>query len=171
MITLIAAIGKNKEIGRHNEMLWHLPKDFKHFKAKTTGHTIVMGRKTLESLPGILPNRKHIVLTRNKDWKHENVEVVHSIKEVLDMHKPLFIIGGGEIYREFLPYADVMELTRVDAAFDADAFFPQINFNEWQCTYSEQNEADEKHKYAYRFETWKRKQSTRKASELSNSKL
>ena len=171
MITLIAAIGKNKELGFHNEMPWHLPKDFKHFKAKTTGHTIVMGRKTLESLPGILSNRKHIVLTRNKDWKHENVKVAHSIKEVLAMQKPLFIIGGGEIYRAFLSYADVMELTRVDAAFEADTFFPQINFNEWQCTHSEQHEADEKHKYAYRFETWKRKQSTRKTTELSNSKL
>lgn len=167
MITLIAAIGKNKELGLHNEMLWHLPKDFKHFKAKTTGHTIVMGRKTLESLPGILPNRKHIVLTRNKNWEHENVEVVHSIKEVLAMHKPLFIIGGGEIYRAFLPYADVMELTRVDGAFEADTFFPQINFNEWQCTFSEQHKTDEKHQYAYRFETWKR----RKASEFSISKL
>lgn len=172
MITVIAAIGKNKELGLHNEMLWHLPKDFKHFKDKTTGHTIVMGRKTLESLPGILPNRKHIVLTRNKNWEQENVEVAHSIKEILALpHKPLFIIGGGEIYRAFLPHADVMELTRVDGTFEADTFFPEVNFNDWQCTHSEQHEADEKHKYAYRFETWKRKQSTRKASEFSISEL
>lgn len=158
MITLIAAIGKNKELGANNKMLWHLPNDFKHFKSKTTGHTIVMGRKTLESLPGILPNRKHMVLTRNKNWKHKGVEVVHSIEEILAItDKPLFIIGGGEIYRAFLPYADVLELTRVDASFEADAFFPEINFNNWQCTYSEQHEVDEKHKYAYRFETWKRK--------------
>lgn len=158
MITLIAAIGKNKELGANNKMLWHLPNDFKHFKSKTTGHTIVMGRKTLESLPGILPNRKHIVLTRDKNWRHEQVEVVHSIKEVLALpHNPLFIIGGGEIYRAFLPYADVLELTRIDATFEADTFFPEINFNNWQCTYSEQHEPDEKHRYPYRFETWKRK--------------
>lgn len=158
MITLIAAIGKNKELGANNKMLWHLPNDFKHFKSKTTGHTIVMGRKTLESLPGILPNRKHIVLTRDKNWRHEQVEVVHSIKEVLALpHNPLFIIGGGEIYRAFLPYADVLELTRIDATFEADTFFPEINFNNWQCTYSEQHESDEKHRYPYRFETWKRK--------------
>lgn len=172
MITLIAAIGKNKELGADQDMLWHLPNDFRHFKAKTIGHPIVMGRKTLESLPGILPGRKHIVLTRNKNWQHDNVEVVHSVKEVLELpHKPLFIIGGGEIYRAFLPYADVMELTRVDGTFDADTFFPEINFNEWQCTFSEQHEADQNHKYAYRFETWKRKQAPREASEFSGSEL
>lgn len=171
MITLIAAIGKNNELGCHNKMLWHLPEDFKHFKTKTTGHTIVMGRKTLESLPGILPNRKHIVLTRNKNWKHEGIEIAYSIQELLDIKKPLFIIGGGEIYKAFLPYADVIELTRVDAEFKADAFFPKINFNEWQCTDSKQHQADDKHKYAYRFETWKRKETTRKASEPSISKL
>lgn len=162
MIILIAAIGKNKELGANNEMLWHLPNDFKHFKTKTTGHSIIMGRKTLESLPGILPNRKHIVLTRNENWEHKNVETVHSVEEVLELEdSPKYIIGGGEIYREFLPYADTLELTRVEAAFDADTFFPEIDFNEWQCTHSKQHEADEKHKYAYRFETWKRKLESR----------
>lgn len=158
MITLIAAIGKNKELGKDNKMLWHLPNDFKHFRAKTTGHTIVMGRKTFESLPGILPNRKHIVLTHNKNWKHDGVKVLHSIDKVLKLpHDPLFIIGGAEIFRAFLPHADVMELTRIKSEFDADTFFPEINFNDWQCTFSEEHEADEKHKFAYRFETWKRK--------------
>lgn len=158
MIILIAAIGKNKELGVDNKMPWHLPNDFKHFKAKTTGHSIIMGRKTLESLPGILPNRKHIVLTRNKDWRQENVETVHSLEEALNLpDNPKYIIGGGEIYRAFLPYADTLELTRVDSEFHADTFFPKIDFNEWQCTFSEQHQADKEHKYAYRFETWKRK--------------
>src|SRR5699024_7080209 len=158
MITLIAAIGTDYELGANNEMLWHLPNDFKHFKSKTIGSTIVMGRKPFESLPGMLPNRKHIVITRNKKWSHKDVEVVHSVEEALAIKdKAYFIIGGGEIYRAFLPHADVLELTRVNGAFQADAYFPEINFNEWQCTYSEQHETDEKHKYAYRFETWKRK--------------
>lgn len=158
MIILIAAIGKNKELGANNTMLWHLPKDFQHFKAKTTGHSIVMGRKTLESLPGILPNRKHIVLTHNRNWQQEGVATVHSVKEALRLpDNPKYIIGGGEIYRQFLPYADTLELTRIDASFQADAFFPEIDFNEWQCTFSEQHQADEKHLYPYRFETWQRK--------------
>lgn len=158
MIILIAAIGKNNELGIDNSMLWHLPKDFKHFKDKTTGHSIIMGRKTLESLPGILPNRKHMVITRNKEWKHPQVTSIHSIEEVLALKDtPKYIIGGGEIYTALLPYADVLELTRVDHEFHADTFFPEINFDEWECTYTEQHQADEKHKFAYRFETWVRK--------------
>lgn len=158
MITLIAAIGRNNELGLNNKMLWHLPNDFRHFKSKTTGNTIIMGRKTLESLPGILPNRKHIVLTRNKDWHHPEVEVLHSIEDILILEeKNYYIIGGGEIYSAFLPYAQVLELTRVDADFHADTFFPEINFNEWECIYSETHQADDKHKYAYTFETWRKK--------------
>lgn len=157
MITLIAAIGENYELGLDNKMLWHLPNDFKHFKNKTLNHPIVMGRKTLESLPGLLPKRQHIVLTRDKNWQYPGVTIHHSVQEVLLLNKPYFVIGGGEIYRAFLPYADILELTRVEGSFQADTFFPDINFNEWQCTFSESHATDDQHKYAYTFETWKRK--------------
>ena len=130
MITMIAAASENNALGKDNTLLWHLPDDFKHFKNRTTGHHIIMGRKTWESFPKPLPNRTHIVISRNKEYHAPDAIVVHHIKDALafareDSHT--FIIGGGEIYALGLEYATHIELTRVHGSFEADAFFPEID--------------------------------------------
>lgn len=160
MITLVAAAAENNALGKDNAMLWHLPDDFKHFKALTTGHFIIMGRKTFESLPGILPNRTHVVITRQRDFKAENAIVVTGLKEALSVvpkGADCFVIGGGETYRMALPIADKVELTRVHTILDADAFFPELPEDEWELTSQRFHEKDERHKYAFTFETYHRK--------------
>lgn len=158
MITLIAAIGKNNELGKDNQLLWHLPTDFKRFKSLTSHHTIVMGRKTFQSLPGILPNRKHIVISRDKNLKIDNVIVVNSVEEAISMTKneAIFIIGGGQIYKESMSIAHVLEITRVNISLDADTFFPEIDFNEWILTFKEDHLKDEKHAYDFSFKRYER---------------
>lgn len=136
MITMIAAVGENRELGKGNDLIWNLKDDKKFFRATTSGHTIIMGRKTFESLSGLLPNRHHVVLTTNKAYAHEDVEVVHSVDEVLEKYgkceKECFIIGGGEIYKLFLPYADKMYLTEIqDECHDAEVFFPEFDKNSY----------------------------------------
>lgn len=161
MITLIAAAGKNNELGKNNDLIWHLPYDFKRFKALTTGHYIVMGRKTFESFPKPLPNRTHIIITRNKDYTvPENCFVVNSIEEAIKIcpkNETIFIIGGGQIYNQSIEIADVIELTRVHESFDADAFFPEINPQFWILSQSEFHPKDEKHQFEFTFETYIRK--------------
>lgn len=160
MITIIAAISKNNALGKNNKMLWHLPNDFKHFKNITAGNIIIMGRKTFESLPGVLPNRKHIIITRNKNYKvPEGCEIFYNLDDAINFYKnkQIFIIGGGEIYKLALPFTNTMELTIVDSVFDdADAYFPEFNFNEWKIIHKEDFKADDKHKYAYTFLTLNR---------------
>ena len=161
-ISIIVAIGENNEIGRNNDLLCHLPADLKRFKELTTGHTIVMGRKTFESLPkGALPNRKNIVLTRNKNLSFNNCQMYASLPEIIDNQKDnadLFIIGGGSIYKQALPLANKLYLTKIHAAFDdADAFFPEINYEKWEEINREEHKADEKHAYNYTFLMYKRK--------------
>ncbi|WP_317043044.1 dihydrofolate reductase [Nonlabens tegetincola] len=159
-LTMIAAAGSNNELGKDGDLVWHLPDDFKRFKAITTGHHIIMGRKTFESFPKPLPNRTHIVLTRDKNYKTSQAIVVHDMETALaaasEDEKP-FIIGGGEIYQLALPYATHIELTRVHGSFTADAFFPEIDTNEWNLINKEHHPKDDKHDYAFDFETWKRK--------------
>lgn len=160
MITLIVAIGKNNELGKENDLVWHLPNDFKRFKKLTTGHHIIMGRKTFESFPKPLPNRVHVVITRNEKYKREGTIIVHSMKEALQIAKndtQPFIIGGGEIYSLGIPIADKIELTRVHGSFDADTFFPEIQINEWELIKEEHHDIDEHHKYAYTYLTYLRK--------------
>jgi dihydrofolate reductase len=126
MITIIAAAGENNELGKNNDLVWHLPDDFKRFKQITTGHHIIMGRKTFESFPKPLPNRTHIVITRNKNYKKDGAVVIHSMEEALKIVKnddQPFIIGGGEIYKIGMEYADKIELTKVHGKFEADTFF------------------------------------------------
>lgn len=162
MIILIAAVSKNWAIGKNNQMLWHLPNDFKHFKNKTSNQTIVMGRKTFESLPGVLPNRKHIIISRNQQYTlPDNCTLVPNLETVLKKGdlQTIYIIGGGEIYKQALNYADKIELTIVDAVFeDADAYFPEINFDEWYIEHQEKHQADAKHSYNYEFLTLAKKQ-------------
>ncbi|MCH7785087.1 MAG: dihydrofolate reductase [Bacteroidetes bacterium] len=160
MITLIVAVGKNNELGKENDLVWHLPNDFKRFKKLTTGHHIIMGRKTFESFPKPLPNRVHVVITRNEKYKREGTIIVHSMKEALQIAKndtQPFIIGGGEIYSLGIPIADKIELTRVHGSFDADTFFPEIQINEWELIKEEHHDIDEHHKYAYTYLTYLRK--------------
>ncbi|HPE83243.1 MAG: dihydrofolate reductase [Aequorivita sp.] len=161
MITMIAAAGENNELGKDNDLLWHLPDDFKRFKQLTTGHYIIMGRKTFETFPKPLPNRTHIVITRNKGYTKEGAVVVHNMKEALELAKDdgqPFIIGGGEIYKMGLPLANKIELTRVHGKFeDADTYFPEFSVENWKLTYKEEHPKDEKHKYSFTYETWARK--------------
>lgn len=160
MITMIAAVGENNELGKDNDLLWHLPDDFKRFKQLTTGHHIIMGRKTFETFPKPLPNRIHIVITRNKNYKKEGAVVVHNMKEALRIAKDddqPYIIGGGEIYKMGLPLSDKIELTRVKGTFeDADTFFPNFSELEWQLMETTEHVKDEKHKYSFAYETWVR---------------
>ncbi|MBC8643711.1 dihydrofolate reductase [Flavobacterium lindanitolerans] len=160
MITLIAAAAENNALGKDNAMLWHLPDDFKRFKAITTGHHIIMGRKTFESFPKPLPNRTHVIITRQKKYAPEGCIVVDSMENAIaacPKDEDIFIIGGGEIYNLGMPFADTIELTRVHDSFEADAFFPEINRNEWELISEEYHPADEKHKVDFSFQTFARK--------------
>jgi len=162
MITLVAAIGEKNELGKENDLLWHLPDDFKRFKNITSHHFIIMGRKTFESLPNPLPNRVHIVMTRNRNYGKEDAVVVRNMTEALQKaksKKEIFIIGGGEIFKEGLKIADKMELTRVHATFpDADTFFPEFSKEDWELVSEEFHDKDERHKYSFTYETWIRKE-------------
>lgn len=154
---MVAAAAENNALGKNNDLVWHLPDDFKRFKAITSHHHIVMGRKTFESFPKLLPNRKHIVITRQTDYKREGIEVVHSLEEALQScagEEEVFIIGGGEIYKQAMPYADKIELTRVHASFEADAFFPEIDESKWKLVNKEVHKQDERHKYDFSYLTY-----------------
>jgi len=160
MITMIAAAGENNELGKNNELVWHLPDDFKRFKNLTSGHYIIMGRKTFESFPKPLPHRTHVVITRDTTYKKEGIVVVHSLDEALikaSRDEQPFIIGGGEIYKLGLEISDKIELTRVHGTFDADTFFPKIPQEEWELAHEVFHEKDEKHNFAFTYETWIRK--------------
>tara|TARA_R100000306_G_scaffold5939_10_gene8436 strand:- start:8209 stop:8691 length:483 start_codon:yes stop_codon:yes gene_type:complete len=160
MITLIAAAGENNELGKDNDLVWHLPDDFKRFKKLTTGHHIIMGRKTFESFPKPLPNRTHLVITRNKEYQKEGAIVVHSLDEALlkSQNDPQpFVIGGGEIYKLAIDAADKIELTRVHGTFEADTYFPEIDMDKWQLISEVKHEKDEKHNYSFSYLTYERK--------------
>jgi dihydrofolate reductase len=158
-ITLIAAMAKNRVIGRDNGLPWRLPDDLKFFMRSTLGRTVLMGRRTFESLPGgPLKNRLNVVLTRRTDYRPDGCEVVHSVEEALARYGggELMVAGGAEVYALFLPHADRMLLTEVDAAVEGDAFFPAWNPAEWTLVESLEHPADEKHAYAFRFNTYVR---------------
>ncbi len=160
MITIIAAAGKNNELGKNNDLVWHLPDDFKRFKKLTTGHHIIMGRKTFESFPKPLPNRVHVVITRNKNYNPEGAIIVHSMSEALEIAKDdeqPFIIGGGEIYKLGLEVSDKIELTRVHENFEADTFFPEIPMTEWELNHEELHKKDERHKFSFTYQTFVKK--------------
>ncbi|MFT5250702.1 MAG: dihydrofolate reductase [bacterium] len=159
MITIIAAAASNNELGKDNDLVWHLPDDFKRFKKLTTGHHIIMGRKTFQSFPKPLPNRVHIVITRNKDYHPEGAIIVHSMTEALEIAKndeQPFIIGGGEIYKIGMEIADKIELTRVNSSFEADTFFPEIPSEIWKLASEEFHLKDEKHKFDFSYQTFVR---------------
>ena len=157
-ITLIAAAAENNALGKDNQMIWRLPDDFKRFKQLTTGHYIIMGRKTLESMNGPLPNRTNIVITRQKEYTHEGCTIVNNLDDALaacPQNEEVFVIGGGEIYKQSIGKADKIELTRVlGIAPEADAYFPEFNHAEWNLTESVFHGKDEKHNLEFVFETY-----------------
>lgn len=160
-LAIIVAVDEKNGIGKDGDLLCHLPNDLRHFKSITTGHSIIMGRKTYESLPkGALPNRINIVITSDNPDNYPGCIVVRSIDEALseiDNKEKAFIIGGGKLYSSTLHMADTLYLTRIHNTFaDADTFFPEIDFNKWELTDSEKHKADEKHKYDYSFLQYKR---------------
>lgn len=144
-ISLILSVGRNNEIGRGNDLIWHFHADMKFFRETTTGNTVIMGRKTFESLPKVLPNRKNIVISTDKELKIDGALVVHSVEEALEAAKDdnIFVIGGGKIYAEFLPLADKIYLTEIDdQCTDADTFFPAFDKSLYTRTVLGENEED-----------------------------
>lgn len=160
ILTLIAAAGENNALGKNNDLVWHLPDDFKRFKRLTSGHHIIMGRKTFDSFTQPLPNRTHVVITRQENYKKPGIIVVHSLERAIELTKDdpqPFVIGGGEIYKIAMDAADKIELTRVHGEFEADTFFPEIDESKWELVSEEYHEKDEKHKYAFTYLTYERK--------------
>ncbi len=133
-ITLIVATDAGRGIGAGNQMPWHLPEDLAHFKRLTNGHPIVMGRKTFDSIGRVLPNRRNIVVTRNRDWRHEGVETAASLADALALcgDAPVFVIGGGQIFTEAMPLADRIELTEIGRRYACDTFFPELDAAAWR---------------------------------------
>jgi dihydrofolate reductase len=158
-LSIIVAVSGNNAIGKNNQLLWHLPADLKHFKEITTGHTIIMGRKTYDSIGKPLPNRRSIIITRNADLIIEGVEVVTSLANAIALctrDEEAFIIGGAEIYQQALPLSTHIYLTRVHRNYEADAFFPALNPADWKEINSVTYPADEKNNVAYTFSTLER---------------
>ena len=161
-ISLLVAAAENNAIGKNNQLLWSLPNDMKFFKNTTWGMAVIMGRKTYESVDKPLPGRFNIVITRQADWKAAGVTVATDLQDALKKAaetncNEVFVIGGGEIYKWAIDIADKILITRVHASFDADTFFPVIDESKWQLTHNQDFKADEKHAYAYSFQTWQRK--------------
>jgi dihydrofolate reductase len=157
---MIAAVAENNALGKNNDLLWHLPSDFKRFKELTSGHHIIMGRKTFESFPKPLPNRTHIIISRQKDYHPEGCIVVENLEKAIAIcskNEDSFIIGGGEIYSQSIHLADQLDITRVHNSFEADVYFPEIDSEIWELTSETFNPKDEKHLYDYTFQKYTRK--------------
>ena len=159
MISMIVAADENNVIGKDNDLIWHLPDDLKFFKQMTSGHAIIMGRRTFESVGKPLPKRVNIIITRDESYNPEGCVVVHNLEDALaEAHKTdenPFIVGGEQIYRLALPKADIVYLTRVHHEFDGDRHFPELG-NEWTETENEYHDIDEKHAFAFSIKTYKR---------------
>lgn len=162
MLSIIVAKASNNVIGKNNNLIWHLPEDLKRFKKLTTGHTIIMGRKTFESLGRVLPNRKHVILCNDMQMniEDENVEILEDISMIekyINSEDENFIIGGATIYRLLMPYANKMYITEINQEFEGDVSFPEINKEEWEVTEVEKGLKDEKNPFDYNYVTYLRK--------------
>ena len=161
MLTIIAAVSENNALGKDNQLLWHLPEDFKRFKTLTSRHYIVMGRKTFESFPKPLPNRTHIIITRQIDYQApDGCVVVSSLEKAMALcpaNEEAFVIGGGEIYQQAINIVDKIDVTRVHTTIDADTFFPEIDTNIWKLVFEEFHPKDEKHAFDFTFLTFVRR--------------
>lgn len=159
-LTIIVAAAENDAIGKHNKLIWHISDDLKRFKALTSGHHIIMGRKTFESFPKPLPNRTHVVITRNSNYQvPEGVILVHTLEDAIkaSANDPQpYVIGGGEIYKQAILVADKIELTRVHESFSADTFFPKIDTSIWKETNSVFHKKDDKNEFDFTFLTYER---------------
>ena len=161
-VSLIVAVSKNGVIGKQNSLPWYLPADLKRFKQLTTGHPIIMGRKTYESIGKPLPNRTNIVVTRDTEYRADGVFVVSSVDDALKLAfesvggEEVFIIGGAEIFRRTIPTADKLYMTLIDATIDGDVLMPEIDLGEWLETSREKFPADDKNSYDYQFINYKR---------------
>src|SRR5471030_1156974 len=150
MISISVAVAMNNVIGKDNKLLWHISEDLKRFKMITSNKKMIMGRKTFESLPGILPNREHIVITRDENFKvdSDKVTIVHDLNSLLEKYSKcedeIFVIGGAEIYKQLLPYTQKIYLTKIDETFESDTFFPVINYDEFKKEYISELFTDEK---------------------------
>ena len=157
MISISVAVAKNNVIGKDNKLLWHISEDLKRFKMITSNKKMIMGRKTFESLPGILPNREHIVVTRDENFKvdSDKVKIVHDLNLLLEKYSKcedeIFVIGGAEIYKQLLPYTQKIYLTKIDATFEGDTYFPEINYDEFKTDYVSEQFIDEKNGLNYIF--------------------
>ncbi|HSM29272.1 MAG TPA: type 3 dihydrofolate reductase [Woeseiaceae bacterium] len=151
-ISLVVAASKNNVIGRDRGLPWHLPDDLRHFKRLTVGKPVIMGRRTFESIGRPLPDRRNIVMTRDANYAADGCDVVTSVEEALDAAQgagEVMVIGGGQVYRDFLPHADRVYLTRVQADVEGDTYFRDIDRIRWRLVSSEHHDADEKHAYAF----------------------
>lgn len=160
MLAMIAAVAKNNVIGKDGKMPWHIPYDLKYFQAITRGNTVIMGRKTFESIGKPLPDRENVIITSDKHFHPDGVVVFHTIEDALhhsrQEDRPVFVIGGETLYRQFLPFADRLYLTRIEDDFEGDTFFPEIDIVEWQIKSWEPGILDEQNPYVYDFEVYDR---------------
>ena len=162
MLSIIVAKAKNNIIGKDNQLIWKLPADLKHFQELTTGHVIIMGRKTFESLGRVLPNRKHIIFSQNPNFKvkEENVQIVHSmleIQEYIENEEENFVIGGSMIYHLLMPYVTKMYVTEIQEEFEGDSFFPKIDLEIWKETSRKKGPKDEKNPLDYDYVIYEKK--------------
>ncbi|MDY7223976.1 dihydrofolate reductase [Halalkalibacterium halodurans] len=159
MISFIVAMDKHRLIGKENDLPWRLPADLAHFKRVTSGHTVIMGRKTYESIGKPLPNRRNVVVTRSQAYTAEGVDIVHSIDEAIRLtehENETFVIGGSELFKAFWPHADRMYVTYIDEVFDGDTYFPEIDGQEWELVSVEAGTVDEKNVYPHEFRVYER---------------
>ena len=157
MLSLIVAIAQNNVIGKDNKLIWHISEDLKRFKSITSGNTMLMGRKTFESLPGVLPGRKHIIITRDNKYTvdSEQVSVINDLDSFIKNHEnsdeEIFVIGGAEIYKQLLPHCKKLYLTNVHQSFEGDTYFPEIDYSKYDTEYSSDKITDEKSGITYSF--------------------
>lgn len=161
IVSAIAAAAQNGVIGRNNQIPWYLSDDFKYFKRTTLGHFVIMGRKNFESMGRPLPKRTNVIITRDPFYIATDCLIVHSVEEALELaldagEKEAFIIGGGEIYRQSMPYWDKIYLTRVEAVVEGDVFFPEPAWDEWRLLSTESHPADEKNDFPFTIEVYQR---------------
>ncbi|MGM8216399.1 dihydrofolate reductase [Bacillaceae bacterium W0354] len=159
MLSVIVAMDENNVIGYQNDLPWHLPNDLKRFKRITTGHTIVMGRKTYESIGRPLPNRQNIIMTRDSHFTAEGCTVIHSWEELNQYlnDEELFLIGGAELIKQAIPIVDRLYLTIIHHSFEGDTYFPNLNMDDWEVVEKVEGIVDEKNKYPHTFYTYDRK--------------
>ncbi len=160
IVSNVVVVDQNMGIGKDNQLLVHFPADLKRFKKITTGHTVIMGRKTFDSMGKALPNRRNIVISRQTDLKLEGAELTTSLEAALELSKneeEVFVIGGAEIFRQALPLTDKIYLTQIHKSFQADTFFPTIQQAEWEVAEKEEHQPDEKNPFPYSYITYRRR--------------